>query len=95
MTATSGSRNTPDAAPIAVTIKPTSPRETMPQPTRKLRTGPIPRAKAATPHPSNLLTTAIKKIAPSSSQCPPRERKLLDSPIETKNSGIKRPCPMA
>ncbi len=61
MTATSGSLKMPVLAPMAVTISPTSPREIMPQPTRKLGTGPIPMPSAAIPHPMSLLTTATSE----------------------------------
>ena len=48
----------PVLAPMAVTIRPTSPREIMPQPTRKLRTQSMPEASAASPHPTSLPTMA-------------------------------------
>ena len=95
ITATSESRKIPVLAPMAVTISPTSPLEIMPHPMRKLRTPPIPMASAAVPHPMSLLTTATAKMTASRSHWPPSARKLLDNPMETKKSGIRKPCPMA
>ena len=89
ITATSGALKIPLLAPMAVTINPTSPRDTMPHPIRKLRTVPIPRAYAAMPQPTSLLTIATIEITASSSQWPPSARKLLASPIDTKKSGIR------
>ncbi len=66
MTATSGFLKIPVLAPMAVTIRPTSPREIMPQPMRMLLTQSIPEARAADPQPTSFPTTATTKTTASS-----------------------------
>ena len=61
ITATSDRPKIPVLAPMAVTINPTSPREIMPHPIRRLRTQSMPEASAASPQPTSFPTTATKR----------------------------------
>ena len=61
ITATSERPKIAVLAPMAVTIRPTSPRDIMPQPTRRLRTQSIPEPSAARPQPTTLPIDRDKK----------------------------------
>ncbi len=81
----------PSAMPTEATIRPTSPREIMPSPSRRLAPFAKPPSRAPSPLPSSFETIATALIASAKTRSPrPSARAFACSPIETKKSGTKK-----